>query len=185
MQQLIEYIEEFVKLDSEAIAGLKKFANIEVYSKNQHILEQGQRCNKIWFIKSGMVRKYYIHDGKEVTVWIHAENETFTSLQSYAQNILSEEYLQAIENTEVISITKTNSEKLAQFPQIMTFVNAMMGKEFANIDKHSKELSQRDAKGKYEYLREIAPEIIKRAKIGHIASIIGVSRETLSRIRKV
>lgn len=185
MQQLIEYIEEFVKLDSETVAGLKEFAKIEVYSKNQHILHQGQRCNKIWFIKSGMVRKYYIHDGKEVTAWIHVENETFTSLQSYAQNTSSDEYLQAIENTEVISITKRNSEKLAQFPQIMTFVNAMMGKEFANIDKHSKELSQRDAKGKYEYLREIAPEIIKRAKIGHIASIIGVSRETLSRIRKV
>jgi len=66
----------------------------------------------------------------------------------------------------------------------MIFVNAMMGREFANIDKHTKELNQRDAKGKYEYLREIAPEIIKRAKIGHIAAIIGVSRETLSRIRK-
>jgi CRP-like cAMP-binding protein len=184
MEQLIEYIEKFVKLDSEAVSGLKKYANIEVYSKNQHILEQGHRCNKIWFIKSGMVRKYYIHDGKEITVWIHVENETFTSLQSYAQNILSEEYLQATENTEVISITKTNSEKLAQYPQIMTFVNAMMGKEFSNIDKHTKELNQRDAKGKYEYLREIAPEIVKRAKIGHIASIIGVSRETLSRIRR-
>ena len=160
MQQLIEYIERFVRLDSDAISELKKLAKIEIYIKNQNILEQGQRCNKIWFIKSGMVRKYYIHNGKEVTVWIYAENETFTSFQSYAQNIVSEEYLQAIENTEVISITKINSEKLAQFPQIMTFVNAMMGKEFSNFDKQTKELSQRDAKGKYEYLREIAPEIV-------------------------
>lgn len=135
--------------------------------------------------KSGMVRKYYIHNGKEITVWIHAENETFTSLQSYAQNILSEEYLQAIENAEVISITKTNSEKLARFPQIMTFVNAMTGKEFANIDRHTKELNQRDAKGKYEYLQENFPEIIKRAKLGYIASMLGISQETLSRIRKV
>ena len=66
----------------------------------------------------------------------------------------------------------------------MVFINALMEREFVNIDKHTKALNQRDAKGKYEYLREIAPEIIKRAKIGHIASIIGVSRETLSRIRK-
>ena len=184
MQQLIDYIERFVKLDSDAVAGLKELAEVEVYARNEHILEQGQRCNKIWFIKSGMVRKYYIHNGKEVSVWIHAENETFTSLQSYAQNTLSEEYLQAIEHTEVISITKSNSEKLAQFPRIMTFVNAMMGKEFANIDKHTKELNQRDAKGKYEYLQQISPEIIKRAKLGYIASILGISQETLSRIRK-
>jgi len=184
MQQLIDYIERFIKLDSAAIEELEKLTEIEVYTKNQHILEQGQRCNKIWFIKSGMVRKYYIHNGKEVTVWIHTENETFTSLQSYAQNIFSEEYLQASENTKVISITKSNSEKLAQYTQIMVFVNAMMGKEFANIDKHTKELNQRDATDKYKYFIEIAPEIIKRAKLGHIASILGISQETLSRIRK-
>ncbi len=184
VKQLIDYIERFVKLDSDAVTGLNDFAKIEIYTKNEHILEQGQRCNKIWFIKSGMVRKYYIHNGKEITTWIHTENETFTSLQSYAQNILSEEYLQATENTEVISITKANSEKLAQFPQIMIFVNAMMGKEFSNIDKHTRELNQRDAKGKYEYLQQISPEIIKRAKLGYIASILGISQETLSRIRK-
>lgn len=184
MQQLIDYIEKYIKLDSDAIDGLKKFSEFETFSKNQIILEQGQRCNKIWFIKSGMVRKYYIHDGKEITTWINAENETFTSLQSYAQDILSEEYLQAIEKTELICITKSNSEKLAQFPQIMVFVNAMMGKEFANIDKHTRELNQRDAKGKYEYLQEIAPKIIRRAKLGYIASILGITQETLSRIRK-
>lgn len=59
-----------------------------------------------------------------------------------------------------------------------------MEREFVNIDMHTRAMNQRDAKGKYEYLREIAPEMINRAKLGHIASIIGVTRETLSRIRK-
>ena len=184
MQKLIDYIEQFVKLDPEAINALETLAEIETYKKNKHILEQGQRCNKIWFIKSGMVRKYHLHDGKEVTTWIHTENDMFTSLQSYAQNTPSEEYIQACEDTEAISITKSNSEKLAGHPQFMVFSNAMMEREFVHIDKHTRALNQRDARGKYEYLYEIAPEIIKRAKIGHIASIIGVSRETLSRIRK-
>ena len=184
MQKLIDYIEQFVKLDSEAIKVLEHLAEIETYKKNQFILAQGQRCNKIWFLKSGMVRKFHLCDGKEITTWIHTENDTFTSLQSYAQNNSSEEFLQACEDTEVVSITKSNSEKLAQYPQFMVFTNALMEREFVNIDKHTKALNQRDAKGKYEYLREIAPELIKRAKIGHIASIIGVSRETLSRIRK-
>lgn len=184
MQQLIDYIEQFVKLDSDAIRELKNLAEIETYKKNKFILEQGQRCNKIWFLKSGMVRKFHLCDGKEVTTWIHCENETFTSLQSYAQNNLSDEFLQACEDTEVIGIAKTNSEKLAKYPQFIIFINALMEREFVNIDKHTKALNQKDAKGKYEYLREIAPEIIKRAKVGYIASIIGLSRETLSRIRK-
>jgi CRP-like cAMP-binding protein len=184
MQQLIDYIERFVRLDAEAILALENLAEIETYKKNQLILEQGQRCNKIWFLKKGMVRKFHICNGKEITTWIHSENDTFTSLQSYAQATPSDEFLQACEETEVISITKSNSERLAKFPQIMIFSNVLMEREFVNVDKHTKALNQRDAKGKYEYLREIAPEMVRRAKLGHIASIIGVTQETMSRIRK-
>ncbi len=184
MQALIDYIERFVKLTPEAIAALEGLAEVSTYKKHQYILEPGQRCTKIWFLKKGMVRKFHYSNGKEITTWIHTENETFTSLQSYAQNTPSDEYLQACEDTEVIGITKANSEKLAAFPQFSLFANAMMEREFVHIDKHTKALNQRDAKGKYEYLREIAPELCKRAQLGHIASIIGVSRETVSRIRK-
>lgn len=184
MQPLINYIERFVKLDTDTIRAVENLAEIETFKKNSFILKQGQRCNKIWFLKSGMVRKFYLAEGKEITTWIHTENDIFTSLQSYAQNTPSDEYLQAYEDTILIGITKSNSERLALYPQMVIFTNTLMEKEFVNIDKHTKALNQRDAKGKYEYLRSIAPEIIKRAQIGHIASIIGVSRETLSRIRK-
>jgi CRP-like cAMP-binding protein len=184
MQKLIDYIEKFVHLDSDAISELYKLAEINTYLKNQHILEYGQFCNKIWYLKSGMARKYFIHEGKEITIWIYTENDTFTSYQSYSKRIPATEYLQATEDTEVISITRQNSEKLSKFPQFVTFSNALMEKEFVDNDIHSKELSQRDAKGKWEYLNKIAPEIIKRAKLGHIASILGVTGETLSRIRK-
>jgi len=92
--------------------------------------------------------------------------------------------LQACEITEVIGISKTNSEKLALFPEFIIFTNELMKREFANIDKHTKALNSKDARGKYEYLREIAPEMIKRGKLGHIASIIGITPETLSRVRK-
>ncbi len=184
MQQLIDYIEKFVKLDPESIEELKELTETETYSKNQYILEQGQRCNKIWFIKSGLVRKYYIHNGNEITVWIHTGNETFTSLQSYSLLIPSDEYIQACEKTVAISITRENSEKLVKNPQIAAFTNILMGKEFADKDIHSKAFSTKDAKGRYEYLQKISPEIIKRAKLGHIASMLGISPETLSRIRK-
>ncbi len=184
MKQLIEYIERIVKLDPESILALESLAVIETYKKNRYILEQGQRCNKIWFLKKGMVRKFHLCDGKEITTWIHTENDIFTSLQSYAGNTPSDEYLQTCEDTEIIGITKENSEKLAKYPPFLVFTNSLMEREFVNIDKHTKALNQRDAKGKYEYIRLIAPEIIKRAQVGHIASIIGVSRETLSRIRR-
>lgn len=128
-----------------------------------------------------MVRKYYVHDGNEITVWIHAEDETFTSIQSNSLYLLSEECIQACEDTVVISITRDNSEKLVKYPQIATFANVLMGKEFAEKDILSKAFN---AKGRFKYLQKIAPEIIKRAKLEYIESMIGISQEILSRIRK-
>ena len=184
MQKLIDYIETIVKLDTEAIQRLNELAVIESYAKNQHLLEAGQRCNKIWFLQSGMVRKYHINDGKEHTCWIHTEDDIFTSLKSYSQQIYSEEYIQACEDSVVIGISRENSKKLATIPQFLTFSNTLMERAFVNIDIHTKEFNLRDAKGKYEYLKTIEPEMVKKAKLGHIASILGISQETLSRIRK-
>ena len=184
MQKIITYIEKFVKLSESAKEALFQYAEKECYLKNEFILESGQRSNKIWFINSGMVRKYHYHNGKETTTWIHCENEIFTSLQSYAEQIPADEYIQASEDVELISISRQNSEKLNQYEQIVTFTNILMSQQFANIDKNTRIFNQLDAKGRYEYLSQLAPEVVKRAKLGHIASILGITQETLSRIRK-
>ncbi|TAJ05050.1 Crp/Fnr family transcriptional regulator [Marinilabiliaceae bacterium JC017] len=184
MHQLINRIESTVKLDSEVLEKLNNYAKVETYLKNQHLLESGKRCNKIWFLKSGMVRKYHVHNGKEITIWIYTEKEIFTALQSFSQNTCANEYLQACENSEVIYISKSNYEKLNQFPQFLFFSLSLIKRAFVNNDIRTRNLNKKDAKGKYEYLKAIAPEIIKRAKLGHIASMIGITQETLSRIRK-
>lgn len=184
MEQLIAYIERFVGLDPETIEALRKLTDIETFAKNEMILEPGQRCQRLWFLKSGMVRKFHIHDGSERTSWIHIENDMFTSMQSYARGVPSDEYLQACEPSVAISITRQNSEKLIRFPRIVTFTNAMMERQFVDLDIHTKALATLDAKGKYDYLRQIAPEMTKRAKLGHIASLLGLTPETVSRIRR-
>jgi CRP-like cAMP-binding protein len=185
MDQLINYIEKLVKLNDKAIKALYELADEEFFKKNQYILRQDERCDRIWFIKKGMVRKFHLRDGKEITTWIHTENDTFTSLTSYAGEVGADEFIQACEDTTTISITKNNSKKLAGIEAFSEFSNKMMAREFAKIDFHTKILNSKDARGRYNYLGEIAPEMIKRAKLGHIASIIGVSQETLSRIRKI
>ncbi len=184
MQQLVCLIEEYVKLNAEAINTLERAIEFEAYKNNQIILDLDQRCNKIWFIKSGMVRKYHLHKGKEITLWIHVENEMFTSLSSYFHQSPATEILQACEKSELISISRQNSEKLSQIEEFVTFYNKLIEEQFVTIDKVTREFNLMNAKEKYDYLRKIAPEITKRAKLGHIASIMRVTQETLSRIRK-
>jgi len=183
MQKLINYIQQFVNLDSQTIKALEKHITIEHYNKNQNILECGQWCNKIWFIDTGMVRKFYLHDGKEVSSWIHTENEIFTSLQNYWTQTQSTEYLQTCETTRLFSISKASSIQLDTFPAMKTFSRKLIEQEMVKVEAHSRELRNLDSKEKYAYFCQIAPEVVKRAKLGHIASILGITQETLSRIR--
>jgi len=162
---------------------LKQNAVAESFKKGEYILEEGNYCDKIWFISDGLVRKYYVSDGKEVTLWIFAENEIFTSLESYSTEKPTKEYFEVLEDTDVVCISKSNSRILSERNEFVLFSNSLMEKAFVTIDIHSKEFAQRDARGKYQYLNEIAPEVVKRAKLGHIASMLGISQETLSRIR--
>jgi CRP-like cAMP-binding protein len=185
MQDLIQYINTIAPLNIEAEDALHKYAQIEHYKKGEFILEEGQRCNKIWFLTNGMVRKFFLVDGKERTCWIHIEKETFTSLSSYSSQKPSDEYLQAYEEVTAISISRANSQKLNQYPAIVSFANALMERAFVGADEYNRKFAEKDAKGKWDLLCEIAPEMVQRAKLGHLASILGMSQETLSRIRRI
>lgn len=183
MENLINFIRQYTRLDKEAEEALIEYIEPGSYSKNGYLLQEGQICSRVWFIQTGSVRKFYLHEGKEITVWIHFENEMFTSLSSYFQQQPSDEYLQACEDTALLSISYTNSLKLNSYPQIGKFSRLHLEEQFSIIDKISKKFSQMSALEKYKALAEMTPTLIKRAKLGHIASIMGVSQETLSRIR--
>ncbi len=184
MQQLINYINKYSKLDQEAIRFLKKYAGFEIFRKNQFILKPDQYCNKVWFIKSGMVRNYYLNDSNEITSWIHFEDELFTALDSYFGSVPTNEYYQACEDTELISLTKENSEKLEQFPQFSRFSNKLLEEQMTLIVTGTEKMKTMSAMEKYNYLYTVAPKLFKRAKQAHIASIMGITPETFSRIRK-
>jgi CRP-like cAMP-binding protein len=183
MQQLITFISQYSKLSPTAIEALEKRIEFESFHKNEIILSQGAKANKVWFIKKGMVRKFFYNEGKEITIWIHAENEMLTSMHSYFQQKPSQENIQAIEDTELISLSYEKSLELSVYPEFNTFSQDLITKQFSCIDEFSKKFSLMSAKEKYVALSEIAPQIIKRAKLGYIASILGISQETLSRIR--
>lgn len=183
MKKLIQYINKYTPLDDEVINELANRIEFENYKKNELILKEGNRAHKVWFIKSGLIRKFYLHEGKEITSWIHAENEMLTSMHSYFHNKPSKEYIQAIEDTELISITRENSLSLSKYPQMELFSKELINIQFANIDEFTKKYNLMSAQEKYKTLTEVAPHIIQRAKLGYIASIMGVTQETLSRIR--
>jgi hypothetical protein len=184
MDKLIDYINSVIRLDNNHTTLILNVVKKESHLKGDYLLKPQQCCSKIWFVAKGMVRKYKLLDGNEKTSWLFVENDIFTNLQSFCENTMSDEYLQVCEDTELISITKCNCVKLASFTQLVILSNLLLKKAFVNIDNYSVNLNTKNARGKYEYLCKVSPELVKRAKLSYLASILGITRETLSRVRK-
>lgn len=183
MESLIDYINKYTSLDKESESAIKEYAEMEFHRKNTNLIEPGMYCGKIWFLKSGMIRCYYLRDGKEITKWIHLENEMFTAMSSYFGGKASDEYLECCEDSELISMSADNSRKLNEYPQIALFSKKVVEEQLYKIFDISKQFSLMSPVEKYNMLFELRPGLFQKAKLIHIASIMGVSPETVSRIR--
>lgn len=183
MKQLIKFINKYTIVNNKTIDTLNECFKTEIYKKNTIILNKGEHCDKLWFIKKGLVRKYQQQHEKDITIWIHSENDIFTSIESYFKHVQSEEILQACEDTITLSISKSESEKLKGNTQIELFVKLWLEETLAHLTSETCKFNLMNAEEKYEYLKTFYPQLIQRAKLGYIASIIGITQETLSRIR--
>ncbi len=183
MEELLMFINQFQKLDKETEDAITNLFAIEIYKKNDFLLEAGKVCSKIYFIQSGLIRRYYINDGNEKTKWLYHDQHWLTSLASYFNRQLSYEYLQACEDTMVYSLTFENEQKLLEYPLFQMFHMAFLRASLAAFDEFHFVLDQMSAHLKYQYLMKKFPLIIQKSKQKHIASLLNISQETLSRIR--
>jgi len=183
MTELIEFINRFVELDSETEKAINDCFKMEVYEKNEFIFEEGKICSKVSFIKSGLVRRFYMNDGQEVTSWIYFSNQWLTSMTSFFDQKPSFENFQACEKTVLYSLSFADEQRLLEYPLFAKFHIKMLRQYLASLNEFHHKYKLMNAHEKYSYLLTCFPEIVKKAKLKHIASLMDVSQETLSRIR--
>ena len=97
MTELINVINSFQELDYETEEAVKKYFILEKFRKDESIIGEGKICKKIYFIKSGAIRRFSLEDGIEVTKWIYTDNQFVTSLSSYFEQKPSFESFQTCE----------------------------------------------------------------------------------------
>ncbi len=183
MKELINFIKHYQQLDSETERAILENFKLEIVEKNEFILEKGKVSSKIYFIKSGLVRRYYFDEEYESTIWIYNDNHWIASLASYFLQQPSLEYLQACEKTILYSLSFEREQILLQLPQFINFHIKFLRSSIAAFDEFHFIFASMTASKKYEYLLKKFPLIIQKAKQKDIASLLNVSQETLSRIR--
>lgn len=183
MIELINHISKFQRLDTKTEEAVRSFFKEEVYKKNEFILEEGKICSKISFIKSGLVRRFYINEGKDITEWIYYGLQWLTSTASFIHQKPSLEYLQACEETVLYSLTYSDEQKLLEYPLFAKFYIKLLRNFLASFNEFRYTFNLMPTQEKYRFLLNNFPEIIQRGKLKHVASMLDITQETLSRIR--
>ncbi|MFB9077518.1 Crp/Fnr family transcriptional regulator [Flavobacterium procerum] len=183
MKELIEVINSFQKLDFETEEAIKKHFVIEEYKKDEFIVEEGKICRKVYFIKTGTVRRFCFENEIEKTKWIYTDNQFITSLSSFFEQKPSFENFQACEDTVLYSLTYSDEKTLLEYPLFSKFHINQLRFYLSKINEFHHLFRVMSAHEKYLFLLTSFPQIIIKTKLKHIASLIGVSQETLSRIR--
>lgn len=185
IKQIIELIsKEYSPLSEsckEDLAGMVQQINVE---KNYNIVKEGQYSDKTYFVIQGCLRAYYLKDGKDITDWFAFENDFLNSIISYFYDVPSQHYIEALEPSVLLKFCKDDVLKLAdQYPDFDRFLRVAITKTMLQLQQRIVSLKFETASEKYESLISARPDITQRVPLTHIASFLGITLETLSRIR--
>lgn len=185
IEKTLESDKYFQKKDLPILEKIVSLLFSKKYKKKEIILREGQICKEIYYVKKGLLRVYLINDGKEVNTWFVKEGDFITSIGSFHKQLPSDHYIDAIEDSEVITIKKTtldfivkNNHKAALFA-----INELFSK-LCDYQEQASALRFMNAENRYNYLYNKNKDVLSRLSQKHISSFIGVDVAYLSKVIK-
>jgi CRP-like cAMP-binding protein len=186
VESFAQYLKEKGRLTSLELEAVEKLSTLKKIRKNQYLLEEGDSSNFIGFVVKGCFRLFRVgEDGQEHIMKFAIENWWITDFASFMNGQPSACYIEALEDSELLLITKDNWESLlATIPNFKQMIETLSNKNFeAHQNRIFSNISEA-AETRYENFIEQFPSIFNRIPLYMIASFLGLTRETLSRIRK-
>jgi len=184
MQELLDHITAYQPLSTAAQEALETCFVKTVLAKNDFLLKEGKRCRHLYFLEQGALRGFYNLDGKEVTHWFGFENDFVTSFHSFITGEAAVENIQLLESSTLWAISKEQLISLLDHhPDIERLVRVTYEKYYIRLEERYVNAQFKTATERYENLLQETAHILERVPLGHIASYLGISQETLSRIR--
>jgi len=182
--ELKKYCQEIVAVSAQELELIDNYFEQRILQKKEYLLEDSSICNFLGFIAKGSIRHFHIKNGLEKTCDLSFENSWVTDFQSFTSETSGIMNLQAMENAVIYTIQKENLGKLYRdCPKYETF-GRLMAEEVANrATRIAIALSSDKPEERYLNLINNRPDFFRRIPQKHIANFLGISPESLSRIR--
>ena len=181
-----KHLEKFITISEEDFQQILPFFEVKFFNKKENLLEEGHVCRNHYFVLKGMLRQFYLNEkGVEQTTEFAIETWWLTDNISFEHQLPSEFYIQAVEKSEILFITKENQEKLLRkFPVMERYFRFVYQRAFAASQLRIKYLFSLSKEEFYHNLVKKYPEFVQRVPQYLIASFLGFTPEYLSEIRK-
>lgn len=186
MTELEHYIQSYFGViqvdDLKTIGSLFKLTKLK---KGEFLLKAGKRCDNLSFVQSGLLRMFITTEDKEITQWISTKGYFSTDLSSFVFETPSRLSIQALADTEIYSISKEDYKKIGELvPKWHELEKLFIIRCFIVLEERIFSHLSMAAEERYAYFFENNRELFNQVPLNYIASMLGMTPETFSRIRK-
>ncbi|MEP3208548.1 MAG: Crp/Fnr family transcriptional regulator [Maribacter sp.] len=177
-------VAQFGTLSPGAIKDVKKVGQLQKVNKGDILVKEGDYSYELYFVAKGGARAYYLKDGKTITDWFAFENDFISSIVSFFLGVPSQHYIEVLEDSTFMVLQLKDIEVLCdKYHDFERLARMSTTKTMLQLQQRIVSLQFKSSKERYDSLLEKYPQIELRAPLGDIASYLGITQETLSRIR--
>jgi CRP-like cAMP-binding protein len=184
MEALFNQIKQYCKLSAESQQSLSSAMQKVELTKGSLLTQESKTCQHMYFLEKGCVRAFYNFDGKEITYWFAFENSFVTSFFSFITQQPGMENIQLLEDSTLWSVSHSNLQQLySKHPEMERVGRILLERYYVMLEERFVRNHFKEARERYENLLTTNPDWLQRVPLGYIASYLGITQETLSRIR--
>ena len=184
MQNIVNKLQSLYPISNAAIDLVKPHAVRCEFPKRHLLVSKGKCARSVFFIENGITRSYWVKDGEEFTTSFSSEGDVVFSMDEVYYGLPSEEYVETLEDAVVyrvpLDVLRTLVETHLEWANWWRVIHQ---NEYRRIHRTHKERLTLSAPERYEAFCRQFPDVCKRVNLGFVASYIGVTLSTLSRLR--
>ncbi len=186
IQFLINHFKRSININDEEAGIISEAFSELILKKKKDVLIPGDICRRIYLVKQGCLRSYQIDQkGVEQIYQIAIEHNWISDLFSFISQKPSEMYIETIETADIIYIDVQDLEQLyLKVPKLERFFRILFQNAYVATLQRLNSSKNESAETRYNNLIKNQPQLIQRVPLIHIASYLGITPESLSRIRK-
>jgi CRP-like cAMP-binding protein len=184
MEQFFKFLKSTQPLGEAELELIHKISTEQSIRKNEELQPVGHTCRTIYFVTSGMLRICYLKDGVDITESFELENSIVARAESLFAGVPSKKAIETIEDSELVAV---NAPKLFELfdehPSIERLFRKIIEQQYVKTIQRIESLQFQTPEERYRQLTAEQPDILKRVPLKHIASYLGITQVSLSRIR--